>query len=324
MNVLVTGCAGFIGFHFCKNLLIKEKKIKVFGIDNFNNYYDVELKKDRAKSLKKILKSKIKILKIDLLEKEKIEHLIKKNKIRKIVHLAAQAGVRYSIKNPDKYIKSNIIGFQNIIDLSVKYKVDQLIYASSSSVYGGLKNKKLKESLNTNDPIQLYAATKISNEMIANAYCNLYNLPVVGLRFFTVYGPWGRPDMAPLIFTKSILSKKKIEVFNNGKNYRDFTYVDDVVDGVIKVFKNSKKIKLNNKIYNIGKGKPINILNFINELELQLKITAKKKYLPAQAGDMVKTASDISKLSRDFNYNPKTDFKKGIRKFLSWYKEYYK
>ena len=170
----------------------------------------------------------------------------------------------------------------------------------------------------------MYAATKISNEMIANAYFKLFNLSVVGLRFFTVYGPWGRPDMAPFIFTKSILKKKKIDVFNNGKNYRDFTYIDDIIDGVIKVFKNSNKIKFNNKIYNIGKGKPINVLNFIKELELQLKIKAKKKYLPAQPGDMVKTASDISKLSRDFGYSPKTDFKKGISKFLSWYKKYYK
>ena len=324
MNILVTGCAGFIGFHFCKNLLVKEKNIKVFGIDNFNNYYDVKLKKNRANFLRKKFKSKIKIFKIDLLEKNKIENIIKKEKITKIVHLAAQAGVRYSIKNPIKYIKSNIVGFQNIIDLSVKYQVNQLVYASSSSVYGGLKKKKLKESLNINDPIQLYAATKISNEMIANAYFKLFNLSVVGLRFFTVYGPWGRPDMAPFIFTKSILKKKKIDVFNNGKNYRDFTYIDDIIDGVIKVFKNSNKIKFNNKIYNIGKGKPINVLNFIKELELQLKIKAKKKYLPAQPGDMVKTASDISKLSRDFGYSPKTDFKKGISKFLSWYKKYYK
>ncbi len=323
MNILVTGCAGFIGFHFCNNLLKQFKNVKIFGIDNFNNYYDVKLKKDRSKILKKKFKNRIIIFKVDLLEKKKIETILKKNKIKKIVHFAAQAGVRYSIKNPIKYIKSNIIGFQNIIDLAVKYNVSQLLYASSSSVYGGIKKKKLKEDLNVNNPIQLYAATKISNEMIANAYHKLHNIQIVGLRFFTVYGPWGRPDMAPIIFTKSILKKNKIEIFNNGKNFRDFTYIDDIIDGVIKVYKNSKKINYNNMIYNIGNGKPINILSFVEELEKQLKIKAIKRYISPQAGDMVRTASNISRIKKHFNYNPKTNFKKGISKFLSWYKNYY-
>tara|TARA_B110000305_G_scaffold219363_1_gene260264 strand:+ start:74 stop:1054 length:981 start_codon:yes stop_codon:yes gene_type:complete len=323
MNILVTGCAGFIGFHFCNNLLKKFKKVKIFGIDNFNNYYDVKLKKDRVKLLKKKFKSRIVISKIDLLEKKKIGAIFKKNKIKKVVHFAAQAGVRYSIKNPTKYIQSNIVGFQNIIDLSVKYKVLQLIYASSSSVYGGLKNKKLKESLNINDPIQLYAATKISNEMIANAYFKLYNISIVGLRFFTVYGPWGRPDMAPMIFTKSILKKKRIEIFNNGKNYRDFTYIDDIIDGVIKIFKNSENKIFDNKIYNIGNGKSINVLAFIKELEKKLKTKTTKNFVPAQPGDMVKTEADISKLKKEFNYKPKINFKNGINKFLNWYTKYY-
>ncbi len=324
MNILVTGCAGFIGFHFCNNLLKKFNKIKIFGVDNFNNYYDTNLKKNRVKHLKKKFKDRILINKIDLIERDKLDMIFKKNKICKVVNFAAQAGVRYSIQNPSKFIRSNIVGFQNIIDLAVKYKIDQLIYASSSSVYGGIKKKKLNESLNVNNPIQLYAATKISNEMIANAYNKLYGLQVVGLRFFTVYGPWGRPDMAPMIFTKSILSKKKIKIFNNGKNYRDFTYIDDIIDGVIKVFKNPNKKVFNNTIYNIGNGKSLNILIFIKELEKQLGIKAIKNFLPPQPGDMIRTASDISKLKKSFNYFPKTNYKKGISKFLKWYKQYYK
>ena len=251
-----------------------------------------------------------------------MEEFFTKNKINSIFNFAAQAGVRYSIKNPSVYIKSNILGFQNVIDLAVKYNVKRLIYASSSSVYGGIKKKRLKENLNINDPIQLYAATKISNEMIANAYNKIYGLQIAGLRFFTVYGPWGRPDMAPMIFTNSILKNKKIEIFNNGKNYRDFTFIDDIIDGVIKVFKNAKNKKFNNSIYNIGFGQSINVLEFVKELERQLGKKALKKFVPPQAGDMIKTASDISKLKKDFNYNPKTNFKRGISKFLSWYKNY--
>lgn len=323
MNILVTGCVGFIGFHFCNNLLKKYKNIKIIGIDNFNNYYSINLKKDREIFLKKRFKNRIKIKKIDISDKKNLELIFKNKKINTIFNFAAQAGVRYSLKHPSKYIKSNIVGFHNIIDLAVKYNVKKLIYASSSSVYGGIKKKKLKENLNINDPIQLYAATKISNEMIANAYNKLHKLKIVGLRFFTVYGPWGRPDMAPMIFTKSILKNKEIEIFNNGKNYRDFTFIDDIIDGVIKVFKNNKKKKFNNSIYNIGFGQSINVTKFINELENQLNKKAIKKFVPAQAGDMTRTASDISKLRKDFNYKPKTNFKIGISKFLSWYKNYY-
>ena len=323
MNIIVTGCAGFIGFHFCNNFLKKYKSIRIIGIDNFNNYYSINLKKDRALLLKKRFKNRIKIKKIDISHKKNLELIFKNYKINTIFNFAAQAGVRYSLKYPSKYIKSNVVGFHNIIDLAVKYNVKNLIYASSSSVYGGIKKKKLKENLNINDPIQLYAATKISNEMIANAYNKLHKLKVVGLRFFTVYGPWGRPDMAPMIFTKSILKNKKIEIFNNGKNYRDFTFIDDIIDGVIKVFKNNKRKKFNNPIYNIGFGQSINVTKFINELENQLNKKAIKKFVPAQAGDMTRTASDISKLRKDFNYKPKTNFKIGISKFLSWYKNYY-
>ena len=337
MNILVTGCAGFIGFHFCYNLLSKFKKTKIYGIDNFNNYYDIKLKKNRAHFLKKKFNSRIIISKVDLLEKKKLEQIFKKNKIKRVVHLAAQAGIRYSIKNPTKYIQSNIVGFHNIIALSAKYKVNQLIYASSSSVYGGLKNKKLKENLNINDPIQLYAATKISNEMIANAYYKLYKIPIVGLRFFTVYGPWGRPDMALFKFTKNILKNKPIDVFNHGKHTRDFTYIDDIVEGIIKTLDSSFKgnFKWNGKkpdpatskapwrIFNIGNNSPVKLMDYIKALEKALGKKAKINFLPLQPGDVQDTYANVDNLKVKFKYKPSTSVSEGVSNFVEWYKNFY-
>ena len=337
MNILVTGCAGFIGFHFCNNLLKKFNKIKIFGVDNFNNYYDTNLKKNRVKHLKKKFKDRILINKIDLIERDKLDMIFKKNKICKVVNFAAQAGVRYSIQNPSKFIRSNIVGFQNIIDLAVKYKIDQLIYASSSSVYGGIKKKKLNESLNVNNPIQLYAATKISNEMIANAYNKLYGLQVVGLRFFTVYGPWGRPDMAPMIFTKSIFEGVPIRIFNNGDMIRDFTYIDDVVEAITKLINKPALGNINfntnepepstswapHRIFNIGNQEPIALMDFINTLEEEIGIKAKKTYEGFQKGDVKSTSASIHSLKEWVGYTPYTSIKKGIKDFVEWYKVYY-
>ena len=323
MNTLVTGCAGFIGFHFCKELLKTEKKSKIIGIDNFNDYYDVNLKKSRSRLLVNNYKENFVLKKIDILDKKKLHKIFLKYNIKKVVHLAAQAGVRYSIINPDSYILNNIVGFNNVMTLSIKFKVKQIIYASSSSVYGGIKEKKLNENLNINDPIQLYAATKISNEMIANAYYQLYKIPIVGLRFFTVYGPWGRPDMAPFKFITNIIKKKKIEVYNYGKNYRDFTFIDDIVKGVLIIHKKMISKNIKHEIFNIGNGNSVNVLKFIQEFEKQLNIKAKKVFVPMQKGDMVRTSANIDKLHKIFNYKPKITYQEGIKSFIDWYKNFY-
>lgn len=332
MKILVTGCAGFIGFHFC-NLLLN-KNINIIGVDNLNNYYDINLKKKRLEILKK--NKKFNFYLADIKNIKKLKSIFKKNKISHVVHLAAQAGVRYSLKSPESYISTNLNGFFNIINLSRLFKVKHFVYASTSSVYGSLKNTPFKESQSTDHPIQLYAATKKSNEIMAHAFSQVYNLPTTGLRFFTVYGPWGRPDMALFLFTKRILQKKSIDVFNYGKHIRDFTYVDDIVNGIFKALKNIPK--KNNRfnfykpklgesdapyqIYNLGNSKPIKLMDYIIQIEKNLKIKAKKKYLPLQIGDIKETHSDIKKSRKKLRYNPKTSIKTGVKNFVDWYINY--
>jgi len=320
MNILITGSAGFIGYHLSKKIL--RKNIQVIGIDNINKYYDINLKKNRIKDLKK--NKKFKFYKIDLCEFNKLNNLIKKNKIDYIINLAAQAGVRYSIENPRTYFKNNLEGFFNILEVSRLNKIKHLIFASTSSVYGDTKKFPLNEKDNTDYPLSFYAASKKSNEVMAHSYSYIYKLPCTGVRFFTVYGPYGRPDMALFKFTKNILSNNAIELFNNGIHVRDFTYIDDIVDGIYSLIKkNSKKSKLY-EIFNIGNGSPKKLMDYIKEIEKNLKISANIKKLPLQKGDIIKTHSDLSKLKKYTNYNPKTNIEAGIAKFIEWYKDYYK
>ena len=337
MNILITGVAGFIGFHTAKKLI--ERGDKVIGIDNLNDYYDVSLKKKRIRFLNTIAnKKKFIFLKIDLIDKKRINHTFKLYKIRKVINLAAQAGVRYSIENPESYVQSNLIGFANILEACRHNKILHLTYASTSSVYGANTRQPFKESHNVDHPLQFYAATKRANELMAHSYSNLFNLPTTGLRFFTVYGPWGRPDMALFIFTKNILEKKFIKVFNNGKHVRDFTYIDDIVEGIIKANDKIAKKDLNwnpkainpsiskcpFKIYNIGNSKPVKLTKYISLIEKYLGVKAKKKFLPLQKGDVPKTLSSIKKIKKDLNYNPKTSVNKGVYNFVQWYLETYK
>ena len=286
-NYLITGSAGFIGFHLSKKLL--SEGFNVLGVDNLNNYYDQRIKQDRNKILKKY--KNYKFNKIDIKDYKKLDRIFRKNSIHGVVNLAAQAGVRYSLKNPRSYIENNINGFFNILELSKKYRIKKFIYASTSSIYGLQKKFPLKENFNTDNPIQLYAATKKSNELMATSYSHLYKMDTVGLRFFTVYGPWGRPDMALFKFTKNILKGKPIEIFNKGKHERDFTYVEDIVDGIHKIII-SKKSKFGSKIFNIGNGKKIRLLKYVQLIEKNLNKKSKKKFLPLQKGDVIKTHSE--------------------------------
>ena len=292
MKILITGAAGFIGYHLT-NKLIKTKH-KIFGIDNFNNYYSVKLKKDRVKDLIN-QKGKFIFYKNDICNKEFVNKIFKKNKFDIVINLAAQAGVRYSIKNPESYIKRNIIGYFNILEACRFNKVKHLIYASTSSVYGDSTKFPLSENLNTNKPLQLYAATKLSNELMAHSYSSLFNLRTTGLRFFTVYGPWGRPDMALFLMTKNIILGKKIKLFNYGNHIRDFTYVDDVIDAILKITLSKKKFRSKSEVYNIGNGKPVHLRKYIKEIELCLGKKAKIENLPLQMGDIVKTHASIKK-----------------------------
>ena len=320
MTHLVTGCAGFIGFHLSLKLL-NTKKV-VIGIDNLNNYYDPKLKKDRLDILKKF--KNFKFFKINIQSKE-IDKIFKNNKIKYVINLAAQAGVRYSISNPETYIKSNLMGFYNLIEHSKKYKIKHFIYASTSSVYGENKNTKFKEKHSIEKPLQLYAATKSANEMIAYSYSNIFKLHTTGLRFFTVYGPWGRPDMSLFKFVKNGLLNKKIEIFNYGKHLRDFTYVDDIVfyiDKIIKLKTNTKK-NIPHDVYNIGGGSPIKLMSFIKIIEKKLKLKFKKKFLNLQKGDIVRTSADNNKLISKFKVKKFTKIEVGISNFIDWYKKYY-
>ena len=316
---LISGSAGFIGFHLSSKIL--SKGYKVIGIDNLNNYYDVKLKQKRNNILKKNKNFIFK--KVDIRNYDSLQKIFKKYKIDSVIHLAAQAGVRYSLKNPKSYINSNINGFFNILDISKNYKIKKFIYASTSSIYGIKKKYPLREKFETDNPIQLYAATKKSNEVIAASYSHLYKMRTIGLRFFTVYGPWGRPDMALFKFTKGILKGKPIHIFNYGKHSRDFTYIDDIVNGIYKILISKKNTGIN-KIYNIGYGKEIPLLKYIQLIEKFLQKKAKKKFLPLQKGDVVKTHSDISLIKKDYKYTPKTKVQNGVKKFVKWYISYYK
>ena len=322
-KVLITGCAGFIGFHAALRFL--DEKHEVIGIDNINDYYDIDLKISRIKILKK--NKKFKFLKIDINNSIKINNLLKKNKFKYVIHLAAQAGVRYSFENPKEYIDTNIVGFFNLINLIKNTKCKNFVYASSSSVYGHNKKMPFSENDRVDSPLSLYAASKKTNETIASSYSYLYNINVTGLRFFTAYGPYGRPDMALFKFTKNILEGKAIEVFNNGNHKRDFTYIDDIIEGIYlstKRFEKSKRKQSKFKIYNISNGKPVLLKNFIKEIERTLKIKSIKKYLPLQLGDVANTHGDISLLKNDFNFSPKINYKNGIKKFIDWYLVFYK
>ena len=329
--ILVTGAAGFIGFNLASNLL--KKKYNVIGIDSFDSYYDVNLKKRRILKLKSY--NNFKFYKIDITNKKKIDKLFSSNNIKYVINLAAQAGVRYSLLNPDSYIKNNIVGFHNILINSVKKKVRHFLYSITSSVYGMNKKIPFQEKDPVDHPIQLYAATKRSNELFAHAYSHLYNLPTTGLRFFTVYGPWGRPDMALFKFTKNIIAGKSIDVFNNGNHVRDFTYIDDIVHSIeLLISKAPKKNKKNKlaanlstapfQIFNIGNSKPVNLMQYIKEIELQTNKKAKIKFKKLQKGDVKSTYANSNNLYQKINFKPKVNIKEGIYNFVKWYKDFYK
>ena len=331
--IIVTGSAGFIGSAVSTKLL--ERGDSIVGIDNHNDYYDPKIKDSRLEKLKKY--SNYKHYKIDLSDRQSLDEVFKKHKIRKIVNLAAQAGVRYSIENPLAYINSNIVGFANILENCRHHKVEHLVYASTSSVYGANTKMPFTEHDSANHPLSVYAASKKSNELMAHTYSHLYQLPTTGLRFFTVYGPWGRPDMALFKFTKNILEEKPIDVFNHGKHTRDFTYINDIVEGVIKALDNSatSNIKWNSDqpdpatskapwcIYNIGNNKPVQLMDYIDALEKTLGKKAKINFLPLQPGDVPDTYANVDNLNKKFSYKPLTSVIEGVSSFVKWYKDYY-
>jgi len=333
-KILVTGVAGFIGFHLTTKLL--DKGYNVTGIDNLNDYYEVGLKYSRLELLRK--KTGFIFHQVDLTDKKGIDALFAEHEFSYVVNLAAQAGVRYSILNPYAYLESNLHGFLNILEASRHFKVKHLIYASSSSVYGANKKMPFSVHQNVDHPISLYAATKKSNELMAHTYSALYNLPTTGLRFFTVYGPYGRPDMALFLFTKAIIEGKPIDVYNNGKMRRDFTYVDDIVESIIRLV---PKIPKPNKewngvtpdpatsfapyrIFNIGNNNPVELLRFIEVIEEKLKKKAIKNLMPIQDGDVPETFADVEALMKEIDFKPATSIEAGIGKFIDWYLEYYK
>ena len=335
-KILITGAAGFIGFHLCKKLLKNGEH--VIGFDNLNKYYDINLKKRRLKELDKhfVSKGSWTFYKNDLIEKKKMEEIFKKEKPTVVINLAAQAGVRYSFINPKSYIESNITGFHNILELSNLFKINNFIFASSSSVYGGNKNIPFSENDSVDHPVSLYAATKKSNELMAHVYSHNYNLPCTGIRFFTVYGPWGRPDMAPMIFTDAIINKKPLQIFNGGEMSRDFTYVDDVIECILGLIEKPAKpnLSFNNfspesssswapyRIFNIGKNSPIKLMEFITALEKEIGMKAVKEFKPLQPGDVKNTAADTQKIFNWIKYKPNTPLEKGIKEFVDWYKKY--
>jgi len=333
MKILITGSSCLIVFHL--SVLLLKKGIKVKGIDCMNNYYDVKLKKARLNILKKY--KNFSFSKINLENEKKINLVFKKFKPKIVIHLAAQAGVRYSIDKPRVYLKSNIDGFLNVIEASYKVNVKHLIMASSSSVYGANRSIPFKEIDKTETQLSIYAATKKANESMAHSYSNIWKIPITMLRFFTVYGPWGRPDMALFKFTKGIINNTPIDIYNNGNMYRDFTYIDDIVKGIyllINKIPNKKQIgkykndSLSNvapfRVLNIGNSNKVLLLNFLKEIENRLNKKSKRKYLPLQKGDVKETLSNINLLKSLTKYNPKTNYKKGIGEFITWYKDYYK
>ena len=334
MKVLVTGAAGFIGFHTARQLL--ERGESVVGLDNFNDYYDVSLKEARAALLDPY--DDFRMERIDLEDRAAMEALFERERFDKVVHLAAQAGVRYSLENPHSYIESNIVGTLHILEGCRHTGVDHLVYASSSSVYGANTSMPFSIHQNVDHPLALYGATKKANELMAHTYSNLYNLPTTGLRFFTVYGPWGRPDMALFMFTKNILEGRPIDVFNYGNHRRDFTYIDDIVEGVIRTMDNTAKpnpdwdpgnpdpgtSRAPYRLYNIGNQQPVELMHYIEVLENCLGRKSEKNLLPLQDGDVPDTWADTSDLGADVGYQPSTTVEDGVKRFVDWYLEFYK
>lgn len=323
MKILVTGCAGFIGYHLANRLLARGDT--VVGLDNLNNYYDVSLKLARLNKLKK--HSHFHFIKLDLADRAGMEKLFTEMSVTTVAHMAAQAGVRYSLTAPYAYVDSNIVGFAHILEGCRAQRVQQLVYASSSSVYGANQKYPFSETDPVDHPVALYAATKKANELMAHSYAHLFQLPCTGLRFFTVYGPWGRPDMALFKFTQNILADKPIDVYNHGNMIRDFTYIDDIIDGIILALDHPPTATTPDhppyRIYNIGNNNPIQLLDFISELEKILQKKAIKNLLPLQPGDVPTTYADISQLANDLGYQPKTSLNTGIKKFVDWYFQYY-
>lgn len=315
--ILVTGAAGFIGFHVCKRLL--EDNYTVVGIDNINDYYDTYLKEERLSILREY--SGFTFYKIDIDDQESLS-VLKEMTFDYIVHLAAQAGVRYSIDNPMAYVQSNIVGFLNLLEWMKSHPVKHFIYASSSSVYGGNKKVPFQVIDTVDNPVSFYAATKKSNELMAHVYSHMYKMPLTGLRFFTVYGPYGRPDMAYYKFAKKMMAGETIDVYGHGELARDFTYIDDIVEAIIRLLDKPSKKEVPYQLFNIGYGKPIGLLYFIELLEDAMSITAEKRFLPMQPGDVVMTYADVSGLKEHIDYEPKVSFEEGIKKFVTWFKEY--
>lgn len=321
-TLLVTGAAGFIGFHLSQRLL--EQGGTVIGFDNVNDYYDVSLKESRLAILERY--ENFTFIKGDLADKAAVEAIFEEYKPVIVVNLAAQAGVRYSIDNPQVYLESNIIGFFNILEACRHHEVEHLLFASSSSVYGNQEKTPFSTDDNVDHPISFYAATKKSNELMAYTYSHLYGIPATGLRFFTVYGPYGRPDMAYFKFTNKIFEGKPIQIYNDGDMYRDFTYVDDIVEGIEHMLNNPPKANEQGdqyKVYNIGNNNPEKLMYFIEVLEQSIGKTAVKEYLPMQPGDVYQTYADVSELQKDFDFKPATSIEEGLGKFAKWYKEYY-
>lgn len=335
MKILVTGAAGFIGFHLSKKLL--NEGHKVVGIDNINSYYDTNLKYARLKELgieknnaevfyketKSSVYNQFKFLRLNLEDKEELNTLFLTENFDTVCNLAAQAGVRFSIENPDVYVQSNIVGFLNVLECSRHHKIKHLVYASSSSVYGSNTKTPFSEKDNVDTPVSLYAATKKSNELMAHTYSHLYQIPTTGVRFFTVYGPWGRPDMAPILFANAISNNDSIKVFNEGDMERDFTYIDDIVEGVKRILEKPVEKRALYKIYNIGNNNSVKLTDFIKELEVNFGKTAKKEMYPMQKGDVKKTWANVDELIKDYSYEPKVNIDEGVKHFVNWYKKYH-
>lgn len=346
-KILITGTAGFIGFHLTNRLL--DEKFDVYGIDNINDYYDIDLKYARLaetgifasnqrnqnlngnRILDEIKFGEVahsntnfnyRFMRLDVQDKNAIMELFATENFDYVIHLAAQAGVRYSIENPDLYIQSNIIGFFNILEACRKFPVKKLLYASSSSVYGNNTTIPFSTDDKTDEPVSLYAATKKSNELMAHAYSHLYDIRTIGLRFFTVYGSWGRPDMSPILFADAISKGEPIKLFNGGEMERDFTHVDDIVEGILRLLLSDKKIENNYQLFNIGNGKPINLLNYIKTIEKHMGKKAELDFLPMQPGDVKRTWADTKKLAKYCNYSPIITIDDGIKEFTDWYKKY--